>query len=64
MVSLLLSSWYSTHVLAASLVYSVGVTLYHELNGHGHWLMKSLMNAIGLTTIALGSTFIAGMFFK
>jgi 4-hydroxybenzoate polyprenyltransferase len=59
--SLLLSAWYSGYVLAASFTYTVAVTLYHELNGHGHWLMKSLMNAGGLTTIALGSTLIAGM---
>ena len=58
--SLVLSSWYSNRVLVASLTYTTAVTLYHELNGHGHWLMKSLMNAGGLTTIALGSTFIAG----
>jgi len=51
---------YSNLLFAVSLSFTAGVSFYHNSNAHGHWVMKSLMNAFGLTCLGLGTTIMAG----
>jgi len=54
-------SYSVSHLLfSASLSFFLGVTFYHKSSAHGHWVMKSLMNAFGLTCLGFGSTVLAG----
>ena len=58
---LLLSYSYSTCVLVSSALLTLVIPMYHEMHGDQHWLSKNLMNSIGYSCFATGSTLVAGM---
>ena len=58
---LLVSYSYSPCVLVSSAFLSLLIPMYHELHGDQHWLSKNLMNSVGYSCFAIGSTLVAGM---
>ncbi|KAF8959405.1 UbiA prenyltransferase family-domain-containing protein [Flammula alnicola] len=57
---LVVSFSYNLHVFYASASFACLIPMYHELHGDQHWLTKNLMNAVGYSCFATGSTLIAG----
>ena len=58
---LLVSYYYSHCVFVSSAFLSLLIPMYHEMHGDQHWLSKNLMNSVGYTCFAIGSTLVAGM---
>ncbi|KDR74291.1 hypothetical protein GALMADRAFT_250079 [Galerina marginata CBS 339.88] len=59
LICMLNSLCYSRTIFFASAFFAALVPMYHELHGDSHWLSKNLMNAVGYTCFAMGSTLIA-----
>lgn len=58
----MLSAAYSPAVLTASISLTFFVVLYNELGASGgHFIVRNLLNAIGLACFEVGATLIAGM---
>ena len=57
---LLVSYSYSPCVLVSSAFLSLFSYLYHEKCGNHHWLSKNLLNSLGYSCFATGTTLVAG----
>lgn len=62
-VCLRLSAPYSAQTLYASAAFALLALFYNEFAAHRrHWVVRNIMNALGLPSCELGATLIAGPF--
>ncbi|KAI0669504.1 UbiA prenyltransferase family-domain-containing protein [Trametes maxima] len=60
-ICVLSSSAYSTHVVCASAALAVLTIVYNELGAsRDHWIVRNLVNALGLASLEVGATLVAG----